>query len=271
MNQLPDFIKQVNRSVYKYRYSVCTLVTRKQEYLEMLTSFTEAGFTPDICEYLIVDNSEVNQMDAYEGINSFLQKASGEYIILCHQDIVLINKNSKQLLDEQIAQMDARDPKWGVLGNAGGANRLYKRMAIKIAYPGNVIDTQGTVPQEVGCIDENFMLVKNSANLALSGDIGGYHLYGFDLCMVANHLGYTAWVIDFLLMHKSEGDVNQSYHDILKRVKAKYTYFMRGRYVNTTIARFYLSGSKIKNILFHSRVFRRIVKTAEEIRWKLRN
>ncbi|WP_184546830.1 hypothetical protein [Mucilaginibacter sp. FT3.2] len=50
MTQLPDLIQQVDQPVYKYRYSVCTLVTRKQEYLEMYNSFIEAGFTPDICE-----------------------------------------------------------------------------------------------------------------------------------------------------------------------------------------------------------------------------
>lgn len=271
MNQLPDFIKQVNRPVYKYRYSVCTLVTRKQEYLEMLASFTEAGFTPDICEYLIVDNSEVNQMDAYDGLNSFLQKAGGEYVILCHQDILLINKNSKQLLDEQIAQMDARDPKWGVLGNAGAAARLYDRLAIKIAYPDGFVDIKGKLPQQVCSIDENFMLVKNEANLSLSGDIGGYHLYGLDLCMVAGLLGYSAYVIDFLLVHKSTGNADGTFHSTLRLVKSKYTQFLKGRYINTTIARFYLSGSVFKNVLFNTRVFRRVLKTAEEINVKLFN
>ncbi|WP_184546832.1 hypothetical protein [Mucilaginibacter sp. FT3.2] len=106
-------------------------------------------------------------------LTNFCKKATGRYVILCHQDILLTQTSTKQLLDEQIAQMDTRDNKWGVLGNAGGANRLYKRLAIKIAYPNGVIDLQGTVPQQVGCIDENFMLVKNSANLALSDDIGG--------------------------------------------------------------------------------------------------
>lgn len=269
MSLLPNFIQQIEQPVYKYQYSVCTLVTRKQEYVEMLNSFIEAGFTTDICEYLVIDNSEINKMDAYQGINSFLQKATGQYIILCHQDILLTVTSTKLLLDAQIAAMDARDATWAILGNAGGANYLYKRLAIKIAYPNGSIDLQGTVPKQVGCIDENFMLVKNTANLALSGDIGGYHLYAFDLCMVAAHLGYTTWVIDFLLIHKSEGKVDESYHNILNRVKNKYTLFLKGHYVNTTIARFYISGSKFKNIMFHTRVFRRVNKTLEEIKFKL--
>ena len=113
------------------------------------------------------------------------------------------------------------------------------------------------------------MLIKNNANLSLSGDIGGYHLYGLDLCLVARLLGYSAYVIDFLLVHKSTGNVDQSFNQTLTRVKKKYTRFMKGRYMNTTIAKFYLSGSPLKNWLFNTRVFRRVLKTAEEIKTKL--
>lgn len=266
MTLLPHFIQQVEQPVYKYRYSVCTLVTRRPEYLEMLNSFIEAGFTNDICEYLIIDNSESNKMDAYQGINSFLQKASGKYIILCHQDILLIDKSSIQMLDQQIAEMDARDNKWGVLGNAGAVARLYKRHVYKIAYPNGVTDIKGQIPQKVCSVDENFILVKNSANFALSTDIGGFHLYGLDICMIAGLMGYTCYVIDFLLLHKSLGNVDDAFIRSLKQVKNKYTLFVKNRYLNTTIASFYLSGSKIKNILFETRLFRRVIKTAEEIK-----
>lgn len=269
MTVLPGFIKQIDQPVYKYKYSVCTLVTRKEQYAEMLNSFINGGFTEDICEYLIIDNSEINKMDAYQGLNALLQKATGEYVILCHQDIELMGADSRRLLEDQIIAITKLDPTWGVLGNAGGADRLYKRMAIKIAYPDGFIDVQGNVPQKVGSLDENFMLVKNSANLAFSGDIGGYHLYGFNLCTVARLLGYSAYVIDFLLVHKSTGNADVSYYEILKQVKTKYTSFMKGRYVNTTIARFYLSGSAFWNMMFNTRVFRRVIKTAEEIKFKL--
>jgi hypothetical protein len=135
MNQLPDFIKQINRPVYNYRYSVCTLVTRKEEYQEMLNTFIQVGFTTDICEYLMIDNSEVNIMDAYEGINSFLQNATGEYIIICHQDILLTETSTQAILDKRIDEMNNLDPQWAILGNAGASAKLYDRLAIHIAYP----------------------------------------------------------------------------------------------------------------------------------------
>jgi hypothetical protein len=269
MSQLPDFIKQINRPVYNYRYSVCTLVTRREEYQEMLNTFIQAGFTTDICEYLIVDNSEVNIMDAYEGINSFLQNARGEYLVICHQDILLTETSTKLILDQRINEISQLDPKWAVLGNAGASARLYDRLAINIAYPDGFIDIKGKLPQQVCSLDENFMVIKNTANLSISGDIGGYHLYGLDICHVARALGYTAYVVDFLLVHKSKGNVDQTFYQTLGKVKQKYVGFMKGRYINTTIAKFYLSGSAFWNTLFNTRLFRRVIKTSEELKSKL--
>ena len=268
---LPDFVKEVLPAEYKYRFSVCTMVTRQEEYLEMLQSFLEAGFTSDVCEYLIVDNSETNKMDAFEAINHFLQNAIGQYVIICHQDIVLIEGSSFNLLNQRIVEITAIDPQWAVLGNAGVKNSLYKRHAIKIAYPGDIFDLQGDLPQKVCFVDENFMLVKNSANLTVSADLKGYHLYGLDLCMVAIALGHTCYAIDFLLIHKSKGKVDDSFYHVLKQVKSKYTKFFKGRYINTTITSFYLSGSPLKNRLFQTRLFRRVVKTSQKIaaRWQL--
>jgi hypothetical protein len=271
MTQLPDFVKPINKPVYQYKFSVCTLVTRHEEYLEMLNSFLSAGFTEDVCEYLLIDNSCENVMDAYDGINSFLQIAKGEYLILCHQDIVLNNNNDFALLNQKIAEITELDANWALLGNAGASARLYDRLAINISYSDGFVDKKGKLPKQVASLDENFIVVKSSANLSVSHDIGGYHLYGLDLCFIAAALGYTAFVIEFMLTHKSRGNVDASFSETLKRVKRKYVQFLKGRYINTTIARFYLSGSKVKNALFHTRVFRRVLKTAEEIKSKFAN
>jgi hypothetical protein len=69
------------------RYSICTFVTKKSQYEELIGSFVMSGFKPDICEYLYIDNSEHNKYDAFAGVNKFLATAKGDYIILCHQDV----------------------------------------------------------------------------------------------------------------------------------------------------------------------------------------
>ena len=59
-------------------YSICTLVTIKEEYQEMMSSFVEAGFDTSFCEFLYIDNTTHNKSEAYQGLNYFLQKAKGE-------------------------------------------------------------------------------------------------------------------------------------------------------------------------------------------------
>ena len=55
----------------------------------MVESFRTAGFTAGDTEFLYVDNSDQNALDAFAAYNLFLRVAKGRYIILCHQDIIL--------------------------------------------------------------------------------------------------------------------------------------------------------------------------------------
>ena len=71
-------------------FSICTIVNKLDEYLSMKQSFEACGFAGN-CEYLIADNTTGNQYDAYQAINIFLQQATGQYIILTHQDVRCID------------------------------------------------------------------------------------------------------------------------------------------------------------------------------------
>ncbi|MEY3501198.1 MAG: hypothetical protein RL308_2871 [Bacteroidota bacterium] len=86
-------------------YSICTLVTIKEEYQEMMSSFVEAGFDTSFCEFLYIDNTTHNKSEAYQGLNYFLQKAKGKYIILCHQDILICHDKIDRL-EQCIADLD---------------------------------------------------------------------------------------------------------------------------------------------------------------------
>src|ERR1700754_1333598 len=62
-------------------FSICTIVTDHGEYAAMKNSFTNAGFV-DNCEYLFVDNSEGNQLDAYQSITKFIDESNGRYCVV---------------------------------------------------------------------------------------------------------------------------------------------------------------------------------------------
>ena len=252
-----DIRTLVNETVLP-RYSICTLLTDKALYQQMLESFAKAGFTPDITEYLYLDNSITNAADAYSGINEFLTMAKGRYIIICHQDIVLVYDNLAQL-ENCIAELNKLDPKWALLGNAGGQS--LGCLSLRVTDPhGN--NNTGGFPMKVQSLDENFILVRKDANLGASSDLDGFHFYGFDLCFMAAMRGYSAYVVDFHLHHLSPGKISQDFMNSRSRIIGKYQQLFSGRFFQTTCTSFYLSGNAILNSIFN---YHPIIKWLENV------
>ncbi|RZK37823.1 MAG: acyl esterase [Pedobacter sp.] len=255
--------KALKKATYEYEFSICSLVTRKDEYDEMVDSFQRSGFTDDICEFIYADNTRSNLFDAYEAINYFLRKANGKYIILCHQDI-LINKDNIADLRKRLYDLDVKDQNWAICSNSGAAGPNH--VVYHISYPDGNFMNKGKFPLKVSAIDENFILVKNDAFLKVSNDLKGFHLYGADLCLQAELNGYSAYVIAFNLTHKSRGNKNEEFYVIKKKLISKYDNFFRNRWIQTNVSIFYLSGSIFKLFygnsitLFFTRIFNGIKK-----------
>lgn len=230
----PAFSRPVGAAAAaKCRYSICTLVSNPSEYGEMVESFVRAGFHPDLCEYLYCDNSGSNRLDAFAGCNAFFDCACGEFLILCHQD-VLLNYDRIDKLERVIRELDARDPDWGLLGNAGGIRPGH--FAVRITHAGGDEHKSGNFPARVQSLDENFILIKRSAGLRLSRDLQGFHFYGTELCQAAQSRGLTAWVVDFHLLHKSTGKYDASFLECYRAVCRKYRSSPGGGYIQTTCA-----------------------------------
>ncbi len=250
--------------VYPYDYTVCTLVTNLPQYHEMLASFHSAGFTGENTEFVYVDNSIQNDFDAYKAINRFLAEAQGKYIIICHQDILLID--NKTLLNKCIVDMTHKDPNWAILSNAGAVGPNYFSMLI--SYPGNRLVQKGSPPEKVRSVDENFILVRSSANLCLSGDLHGFHMYGTDLCQIADLVGYSCYSIPFNLLHKSEGKVSEDFWECKRAIQRKYNRKLTGRWIQTTITHFYISGAIIDRFLMGNILVLLLIKSFNSLKKK---
>jgi hypothetical protein len=223
-------------------YSICTVVTRHEDYLAMLRSFRAKGFVGTDCEFLYVDNTTGNSYDCFNAYNLFFTIARGRYIVLCHQDIRLLN-DGRQQLDRILTELTKADPCWALAGNAGGVHP--GRLALRITDPGRNNDRIGDLPARVGSLDENFIIARGAANLAVSADLEGFHFYGTDICLIADVLGYNAYVIDFHLKHCSAGTHDESFFLAKERLIEKYGRAFRSRWVQTTCAVMFLSKSSI--------------------------
>lgn len=225
-------------------FSICTLVTDLSEYEEMLTSFNKAGFSEKNSDFFYINNSEQNKYDAYEGVRKFLNSSKNKYILICHQDILLKYDNYDVLL-QRIEEVNKIDENWAILGNAGHSS--FNEFRIRITDPHGDNRFKGPLPARVYDLDENFIVVKNSAQLSISRNVGGFHFYATDLCIIADILGFSSYVIDFHLYHKSGGNCDASFFAAKKRLIKKYTYAFRPRYMKTTCTKFFISGYSFLN------------------------
>jgi hypothetical protein len=218
-----------------------TLITDWDMYHRMRDSFRSSGFTESDCEFLEVDNTQGNQLDAYQGLNQVIYKARGEYIILCHQDILAIDRRDS--LESCLAELNQKHPRWAVCGNAGGVAR--DRLAIRISDPHGEDTRVGKLPLRVHSLDENFLLLRATKNLGFSGDLQGFHFYGTDICLQAEHLCYEAYVIDFHLQHFGKGNLDDSFWQQKKALQQKYRQLWHSRIVQTTCTSVPLSRSAV--------------------------
>lgn len=186
-------------------FSLCTLVTRPAEYAAMRGSFVSGGFDETCCEYLQIDNSAGNRLDAYAGLRAMITAAQGKTLILCHQDVRLIEDGAAVLR----ARLAALPADWALAGNAGVTPE--GRYAIRISDPHGADQHRGPLPARVVSLDENFLVLRRDAGLLPSAALRGFHLYGTDLCLQARLAGRSAWVVDFHLAHLSPGRVDAGF------------------------------------------------------------
>jgi hypothetical protein len=234
-------------------YTVCTIVTRPDHYAQMCASFEAHGFTRADTDYLYADNTGGNALDAFQACNRFLLEARSPYVIICHQDIRLVDAGRRQL-DDIVADLDRRHPGWGLFGNAGA--KADGELAIRITDPSLTdVARGGPFPVEVVSLDENFIVIRAAANLAVSHDMQGFHFYGADLCLIADILGCSAHVVDFHLLHHSGGTIDGAFLAARTRMGQKYRRAFRSRWVFVvTLRPFFVSGSSLR--IFGARAWR---------------
>lgn len=238
----------------KLKYSICTLVTDLEEYQKMKNSFHELGFDDNNSEFIYVDNKN-NKYDAYEGINKLINCSSGRYIIVCHQDIELLDDDEKKL-DFLLNELYKIDSNWSVAGNAGGIS--LGKLSIRISDPHGKNVKVGNFPQIVNSLDENFLILRRDANLGLSHNLNGFHLYGTDICFLAKIRGYNSYVIDFHLLHKSPGNVSNDFFKLRKDFISKYQIAFKPRIIQTTCTNMFISSSRLLNNIMTQSILNKI-------------
>jgi hypothetical protein len=233
-------------------FEVHTFVTDDDLYARMRESFIDAGFAPDAFVRL-TDRDD----DPYTTITRIGRASTARYPILCHQDVFTDQGAGAAELLARLRELDVRDPRWVVAGNAGimRSGRLIRRLVDGHGGP-----TGETLPLPVVTLDEDF-LVFNPRNVPrCSAELKEFHLYGADVCLHALAAGGSAYVIDFSVTHlgqtRAGSDSQSTYWRVYERSRQRFTAVWNERclfrYVVTPSDALFLSRSGFLRRLFGS-------------------
>lgn len=176
-------------------------------------------------EYILIDNTKRAFTSASQALNNGGDKASGDYIIFLHQDIMFTSSNTLQNITHYLTDKDklygvagARDSK-GVITNITQGRDFAPAGYAKV-----------TEPTLVQTLDECMFIVPKEVFEKLKFDeslINGWHLYVVDYCLSASKMGISSYVIPAdNVYHLSPGfSMNMSYFRILRKLVKKHSEF----------------------------------------------
>jgi hypothetical protein len=212
-------------------FHICTIANDLDQYANMKSSFLQARFDPLRCRYSLFDNSQGNVYEPYATLNQILLQTPEPYIIFCHQDVLLDQEHGFEQLIKALEELNQLDQNWAIAGNAG-LNTRYELVA-KI-NDSSTPNWQGVLPQQVYSLDENFFVLKSSAQVRCSTDLQGFHFYATDFCLNAALAGYSCYVIDFCLTHLSTGNFNAVFYQAKEKFYRKWCQRFSFFYLQTT-------------------------------------
>jgi len=212
--------------------SFITCVADPEEYAAARSSI--AGLRPAGLRVAVeaVENSG-NRYSCAEALNLGRARAPADLLVFCHQDVEFPEDWLERLLEE-IARVEAISADWAVLGPMGRAGKRFFGHALG---PDGRAAFYGPLPAPVETLDELCLVIPGSLPLSFDELLGGYHLYGVDLCIQAAEAGRGAFAIDAPVRHRSKTRHRPpEYHRIKRRLQRKWRFRRRkvGSRIGTT-------------------------------------
>lgn len=174
-------------------------------------------------ELIAVCAKELGFKSASETLNYGVSKASGDIIIIMHQDIEFMDTNTVSNICNYVKKQDILFAGLAGISKESGksCSRIFHGLDKKPAA--SVTDFKD--PVETLSIDECFMVMsKLIAEKYKFTDFGNtWHMYGTDMCLKLAVNGIKSFIIPFSLWHKSSGNsLDKVYFDTVVKVADKY-------------------------------------------------
>jgi len=162
---------------------------------------------------------------ATKAYNIGLNRTKADIVVFLHHDVYL-PLGWDELLCQRIAEVEAIDPNWALLGPNGIAmnNKLYGPV-----WSSSIGFISGRMPVEpipVQSFDELLFVIRRGAGLRFDEGLEGFHMYGTDIVCQARTQELGAYVVSLPLIH------NDGYKKNLDGNFAKAFHYMRRKWSN---------------------------------------
>jgi hypothetical protein len=157
--------------------------------------------SPDICSgtQVILQRGYRSAAEAY---NAAILMAKTDLLVFAHQDVYFpagwLNE-----VQNGIDVLSKIDPNWGVLGVIG---RRDSGAVVGFMYDGTcktILGNEFDGGREVKSLDEVVLILRKSSGLLFDPKIGGFHMYGTDICLEARRQRKKCYAIAAFCIHNT--------------------------------------------------------------------
>lgn len=127
-------------------------------------------------------------------------RAKNDLLVFVHPDVLLPDDFYPNMM-AKLADIERKDPNWGVLGTAGAA--------VEDGHlAGSVTDCMATQMHsiddlEVQAVDESLIVLKKDRSPSFDPSMPGLDLVGHDIALAARKLGLKSWLLNVPMLHKT--------------------------------------------------------------------
>lgn len=140
--------------------------------------------------------------------NRGLDATTEPYVVFAHHDVFL-PEGWDNLLRARIAELDATDPHWALLGSFGVGLDGAHIGPVWSSSLGQIVGRVPMAPAPVQSFDELLIVMRRDAGLRWDEGLPGWHMYGTDIVATARAAGRTAYAGALPCIH------NDGFHESL--------------------------------------------------------
>jgi hypothetical protein len=151
---------------------------------------------------------ERNAPSATIAYNRGLDATTAPYIVFAHHDVFL-PAGWDRLLAARIAEVEAQDPNWALMGAFGIGLDGAHIGPVWSSSLGMIVGRVPLQPIPVQSFDEMLIVLRRASGIRWDQTLPGWHMYGTDVVQTARAAGMASYAAGLPCIH------NDRYHDAL--------------------------------------------------------